>query len=780
GALTLTGTNTYTGTTTISSGTLQIGNGGTAGTINNTSAIVNNGSLVFNNNSNYTIAPTAGSGSLIASATTNGFIRLGGNITQSGSVSISTLTTLASSAGIRQSGNTTITASAISLQGQLGSSAGDSNFALTLDTSAANGPILLDVYNGSSGRTFIGATSITANSGTGTLTVGAQAGRFSESGAWPTATLTGGISITAAFAQGALSTGTGGFTLNATAPSTISSNLTLGGTSTNVWTVNPGVTMAVSGRLAGTGAAITKSGSGTLTLSGSNSYSGATTISSGVISFGNKNAFSATSGISIAGGAGLTYTGTADTLSTGITVTSGTGTVTNSGGQTLTLGGTLSKNGTVLRLTGGAFNVTGLITGTTAGASDLVVDAAAVTLSNTNTYDGPTYVYNSGTLSLGIDNAIPNTSAVYLGNNTTRGTLVLGSYTDSISQLLFSGSGGTVSLSGDKTAAAQLATNGSLALGSNANLVLTSAGTSAGLYRLISFTSSSGSFASITGTSAAYQVITTSSSIDYQQRAVLGAVGVTNPAVSIITGGSAAFTYTVANSALSGGASLGFTSSSLSANLAGTSSGTAAAGGSSGAISGLVFTGTTVGSGQTGTFTVSAPTAYGATTATGTVSVNVLDHALPGFLASGITNAYAQDVLNIDFGSVDESAGQQSFTYSLLNLASQTYGAGLTAGLDFTGVTADGGGFASGLSTFNNLVGGGTSSLFTLTFNPTGQGTFSKTFTLSFHDNRNLSGAASRRDLTISANVIVVPEPGTLALAGLGIGVAAWALRRRK
>ncbi len=65
----LTGNNTYTGTTTISAGVLQVGNGGTAGSLG-TGAVIDNASLVFIRSDSLTIANAiSGTGALTQSGT---------------------------------------------------------------------------------------------------------------------------------------------------------------------------------------------------------------------------------------------------------------------------------------------------------------------------------------------------------------------------------------------------------------------------------------------------------------------------------------------------------------------------------------------------------------------------------------------------------------------------------------------------------------------------------------------------------------------------------------
>ena len=127
-------------------------------------------------------------------------------------------------------------------------------------------------------------------------------------------------------------------------------------------------------------------------------------------------------------------------LTNRITIATGSsGIIANSSGSLLTLSGTLAKNGSVLSLQGGTGGVTvsGAISGTSPN-SDLIVDGGTgtVTLAAINSYNGPTYIINGGTLNANVANALPTANgrtALYLdvtNNGTAWGTgnstLVLG------------------------------------------------------------------------------------------------------------------------------------------------------------------------------------------------------------------------------------------------------------------------------------------------------------------------------------------------------------------
>lgn len=640
----------------------------------------------------------------------------------------------------------------------------------------------LDIGTLSSGANAIAATII----GTGGLTK-AGAGTLSLSGsntfAGPTRVVAGSLSIDNA---NALQNSTLDLaTADTGTISAIGQDSTLGGLAgsrnldmlTRTLSIgNNNASTTYSGNLAN--GALTKIGSGVLSLTGSNTFTGLATVSAGTLEFNTINALRNASGVNIADAAGLRYSGSAATFDRNISVTSGTGTVANTGGGLLTLAGTLTKNGTVLRLTGGQFNVTGQIVGANAN-SDLLVDGTStVTLSSANTYNGPTFVNQASTLILGVNNAIPGNSIVTLGNATSAGTLNMNGFPSAIGGLAFGAGGGTLRLAATSTSAAPLTASAGTVTLTNGTLDLTGSGTSAGLYRLISAQTVSGSLASVTGASAAYQVITSATSVDYQQRAVLGTVSVSNPA-AIITGGTQTFTYSVNNTALAGGANLVFTAAGLS-NVIGSSSGTAAAGGSSGALPGFAFTSSTVGNNQQGTFTVDAPSAFGSTTATGTVSVTVLDHATSSLGASLLTSSTIS-LGTYNYATQTWESGGDSALFSIFNIASAA-GASLTADLSLLGVTGAADGFTTNVpGTYTDIAGGG-SQQFSIFFDPTGATTNrSTTFAIAMSDKTSLAGATPSNTLYVTASVIVVPEPGAIALAGIGAALAGWiALRRRK
>ena len=104
GKVVLLGTNTYTGPTYVTAGTLQVGNGGTAGSISSSSGVTNFGTLAFDRSDAISFGlPVGGYGSL--QQVGNGILTLTANSSYSGSTLISA-GTLQVGAGNAALGNT--------------------------------------------------------------------------------------------------------------------------------------------------------------------------------------------------------------------------------------------------------------------------------------------------------------------------------------------------------------------------------------------------------------------------------------------------------------------------------------------------------------------------------------------------------------------------------------------------------------------------------------------------------------------------------------------------
>ena len=147
---------------------------------------------------------------------------------------------------------------------------------------------------------------------------------------------------------------------------------------------------------------LTKSGAGTLTLSGANTYEGATTVLSGTLKGGVDNAFGEGSRITVSAGAALDL----GAFNHAIGALSGAGSVraTALGPQILTLTDATSSTFSGVISDGSAF----------AGTLALTKDAVGtLTLSGANTYHGPTTV-NAGVLRAGATNALSADSAIFV------------------------------------------------------------------------------------------------------------------------------------------------------------------------------------------------------------------------------------------------------------------------------------------------------------------------------------------------------------------------------
>jgi autotransporter-associated beta strand protein len=254
GRLVLVNTNTYSGGTSVNQGSLRVGNGGTTGSIGTgTVTIASGANLYYDFSASGTAnlpsgSNISGNGDLSAVA---GKIRINGDITLGGAISLTQNSGYGLYNGLELvPASSTLKASAITLYGNIGKTSSDGN-ALTLDTSAVNGPINLNISLGANGAWYI-PSAFTATAGTGTIVV---AGSGTASSGWRNTpvTLSGAVDILSNVWSDA------SVTINATTNSVISSVL--------------------SGNLS-----LNKTGPGILTLSGSRStYSGPTTISQGTV-----------------------------------------------------------------------------------------------------------------------------------------------------------------------------------------------------------------------------------------------------------------------------------------------------------------------------------------------------------------------------------------------------------------------------------------------------------------------------------------------------------------
>ncbi len=240
GRLTLTGNNTYSGTTTISAGALRLGDGGTTGSI--ASNVLNNASLIFDRSDAVTFRNT---------------------ISGTGAVSKQGAGTLTFTGTNTYTGMTTISAGALRL--------GEGGTTGSIASNVLNNASL--IFDRSDAVTFgntISGTGVVSKQGAGTLT-------FTG-----TNTYTGMTTISA----GALRLGDGGTT--GSIASNVLNNALL------IFDRRNAVTFG--NTISGTGRVI-KQGAGTLNLTGANTYGGGTTVKAGTLLVNNTTGSGTGSGL---------------------------------------------------------------------------------------------------------------------------------------------------------------------------------------------------------------------------------------------------------------------------------------------------------------------------------------------------------------------------------------------------------------------------------------------------------------------------------------------------
>jgi autotransporter-associated beta strand protein len=386
GTLVLTGANTYTGTTAITGGTLNVGNGTATGSISSSSALaLGGGTLSYTTTGTNTQTfngTTVNAGfSTVTNATATNTVALGALTRNTGGIlNISSLT------------GVTTTSSTPDATGILGTWATTGTGTILRYATTSSGTIT--GYSG--GTAAATAASVTDTTGAVNYDV-AAVGALGAGASFNTLRFTGGTggNITGDFtANGLMNAGT--------AQNTYTGNVTIGANKDLV-IVSNGQNITLSGVVADNGggaSALTYGGpsAGTLTLSGANTYSGPTTIGSGILKYAKTISMSAASAVSVGTGATLAANvGGAGEFTTG----TGNGTInglfSGLGGQSGSAITYAAGSAVGVDTTNAGSTVTESSNLTTSGVGLTKLGTGTLALSGSNSFTGATTI-TAGTL----------------------------------------------------------------------------------------------------------------------------------------------------------------------------------------------------------------------------------------------------------------------------------------------------------------------------------------------------------------------------------------------
>ena len=389
------------------------------------------------------------SGSFGLTKAGTGTIALSGGLSVTGPVAIS-----AGNLALSPAGALTLT-NAFTGAATLTANPGTTNLSLNGDLSGFTGSINVSAPVASPGKLVTGATSPL---GTGAVVNIANGATWFTNNATQTGITVNLAGIGNGEGFGALRSDPG--TFDATSSLVLQVATTIGGL-TGTATINSVISENVGPF------SLTKVGSGTLTLGGSNTYTGGTTIAAGILSATNSNALGS-GPVSIAGGIRLVV-GTGLDVTNAITIGTNAGTAGNGLVQAGTVAGTATVSGPITINNGAAAG--GHFAAPT--ANTVLHLAGAITSVPTISHRAGTVMYSgggtgyadlwvTGTAMAGVDNGIATSATVTLGTAGAAGTFDLNGFNQTLVGIAKAASPGTIGNS-STTADSTLTTTGTSA-----------------------------------------------------------------------------------------------------------------------------------------------------------------------------------------------------------------------------------------------------------------------------------------------------------------------------